>query len=102
MSARERWILNSRPAGEITIDDGALTAIHSRKSLLPSGVVSVKGVFEKGDVVLVNGVVKLVCGFNSSELESILGKRSNQVQNVLGAGKKTIVARPEDMVFLDR
>ena len=102
MSARERWILNSRPAGALTIDSGALKAIRERKSLLPSGVVSVSGVFSEGDVILVNDTVKMVTSFNSSELESILGKHSSEISGILGGGKKDVIARPEDMVFLDR
>jgi glutamate 5-kinase len=102
LSARERWILNSRPAGRITIDDGALRALRSHKSLLPSGVVSVDGVFRPGEVVLVNDTIKLVSSFNSSELESILGKHSSEIRGILGTGRRDVIARPEDMVFLDR
>ncbi|MBT3271510.1 MAG: glutamate 5-kinase [Spirochaetales bacterium] len=102
MSARERWILNSRPAGSVVVDDGALKAIRGRKSLLPSGLVSIDGFFNEGDVILVNGVVKLVSAFNSSELESILGRHSSEIRTILGDGRKEVVARPEDMVFLDQ
>jgi glutamate 5-kinase len=102
MSARERWILNSRPSGRIMIDKGALKAIRAKKSLLPSGVMSVEGVFNKGDVILVNDTVKLVTAFNSSELESIMGKHSSEIPGILGSGRKEVIARPEDMVFLDR
>ncbi len=102
LSARERGILNSRPAGRISIDDGALKAIRGHKSLLPSGVISVDGVFKPGEVVLANDTVKLVSSFNSSELESIIGRHSSEIKGILGSGKRDVIARPEDMVFLDR
>jgi len=102
MSARERWILNSRPAGKIVIDKGALKAIRAHKSLLPSGVRSVEGVFSNGDVIIANDSVKLVTSFNSSELENILGRHSSEIARILGDGKRDVIARPEDMVFLDR
>ena len=102
MSARERWILNSRPAGRIVVDSGALRAIRAKKSLLPSGVLAVEGVFSKGDVILVNDTVKLVTSFNNSELENILGRHSSEIAGILGRGKRDVIARPEDMVFLDR
>lgn len=36
---RKRWIFGAPPAGEITVDDGALTAILERgSSLLPKGI----------------------------------------------------------------
>ena len=102
MSNRQRWILNSKPAGFLTIDSGALMAIRKRKSLLPPGVMSIDGVFNRGDVILVNEVVKLVTAFNSSELESIIGKHSSEIRTLLGPDRKDVIARPEDMVFLDR
>jgi glutamate 5-kinase len=102
MSARERWILNSRPSGRIVIDKGALKAIKASKSLLPSGVKAVEGVFNKGDVITANDSVKLVTSFNNSELESIIGHHSSEIAGILGDGKRDVIARPEDMVFLDR
>jgi glutamate 5-kinase len=102
MNARERWILNSKPAGKIFIDRGAMNAIRTSKSLLPSGVRAVEGVFSQGDVILANESVKLVTSFNSSELESILGRHSSEIAEILGGGKRDVIARPEDMVFLDR
>ncbi len=60
MKNRLRWILNSLPQGELTVDEGALEALYHRKSLLPRGVTGVEGDFEKGAVVSVNGKIKLV------------------------------------------
>ena len=102
MGNRQRWILNSKPTGNITIDAGALAAIRDRKSLLPPGIVSVEGVFNKGDVVLVNEVAKMVSAFNSSELASIIGRHSSEIRPMLGHERRDVIARPEDMVFLDR
>jgi glutamate 5-kinase len=93
---RERWIKNSQARGTITIDEGALAAIKAKHSLLPAGVVSVEGSFERGDVVLVrvakarSGAAKLVTGLSSEELESVAGHRGAKV-----------IARPEEIVFLD-
>lgn len=102
LSNRQRWILNSKPSGRLTVDAGAMKAIRAKKSLLPSGVVSIEGVFKKGDVVLVNETVKSITAFNSTELESIIGRHSSEIRSILGSNKKTVVARPEDMVLLDR
>ncbi|NNM54383.1 MAG: glutamate 5-kinase [Spirochaetales bacterium] len=96
---RLRWILHSRPLGSLTVDEGALEALYHRKSLLPRGVLAVEGEFEKGSVVSVNGVLKLVTKFSSDELRHLAGKTSLEVAQILG--RKDVVARPEDMVFLD-
>ncbi len=97
---RTRWILHSEPKGAIHVDDGALAAIRRRNSLLPTGITSVSGLFAAGDVVLVNEVVKLVSGFSSRELESLIGRHSSEIASIVGDNRKAI-ARPEDMVFLD-
>ena len=99
MKNRLRWILNSLPQGELTVDEGALDALYHRKSLLPRGVTAVEGEFDKGSVVLVNGCVKLVSKFSSDELRQLAGKDSLQVAQILG--RKDVIARPEDTVFLD-
>jgi glutamate 5-kinase len=99
MKNRLRWILNSLPQGELSVDEGALEALFHRKSLLPRGVTGVEGEFDKGAVVLVNGKVKLVSKFSSEELRQLAGKDSLQVAQILG--RKDVIARPEDMVFLD-
>lgn len=94
---KTRWLLHSAPRGKIEIDAGALQAIRNHKSLLPTGVVAVEGAFEAGDVVLVNGVVKLVSGISSRELATLIGKHSE----LGGNRRRAIIARPEEMVFLD-
>lgn len=99
MKNRRRWILNGHPQGSITVDEGALEALYNHKSLLPRGVKAVDGEFEKGAVVLVNGVIKLVTKFNSDDLRRLAGKDSLEVARIIG--RKDVVARPEDMVFLE-
>ncbi len=119
---RLRWLKNSNPQGSISIDSGALAAIRARKSLLPSGVTGVQGDFPRGAVITVTGiavagvtaaggvatdegapdaVAKLISSLSSEELRSVLGKRSTEVEAVLGKEAGHIIARPEDTVFMD-
>ena len=55
LTSRKRWIgYTIKPKGKIYVDDGAMHALAEKgKSLLASGVVSVEGVFSKGDIVSV-------------------------------------------------
>ncbi|MBN2457127.1 MAG: glutamate 5-kinase [Sedimentisphaerales bacterium] len=101
LSNRSRWILNSTTAGVINIDDGAMKAVGSRKSLLPSGIISVRGTFEKGDVVMLNDKAKAVTNFNSTELNSLIGKHTSEIRKLLGSNRRDVIAIPEDIVFLD-
>lgn len=105
ISQRARWILNNSHAGTITVDRGAEKALRSHKSLLPSGMVGVTGVFHEGDVVNVLDVngeafAKAVPYFNSTELTRLVGCSSGDIQKKVGSGKKEMVFRPDDIVFL--
>ena len=101
LSNRSRWILNSAAAGVINIDEGAMRAVKNRKSLLPSGVVSVKGTFEAGAVVMLNDNAKAVTNLSSSQLKALAGKHSSEIRKSLGPKHRDVVAIPEDIVFLD-
>jgi glutamate 5-kinase len=101
LSNRARWILNSAPAGTINIDDGAMRAVKNHKSLLPSGVISVKGTFEAGSVVMLNDNAKAVTSLGSAQLKALAGKHSSEIKKLLGPKHRDVVAIPEDIVFLD-
>jgi len=101
LSNRLRWILNSTPAGTINIDEGAMRAIKNHKSLLPSGIVSVKGSFKAGAVVMLNDKAKAVTSLGSSQLKTLAGKHSTEIKKLLGPGHRDVVAIPEDIVIID-
>ena len=98
---RLRWLKNSQAQGRITIDEGALAAIREKNSLLPRGVMAVDGSFERGAVLLVNEVAKVVSSYSSDELLKVMRRRSEEVESLLGKGASHVVARPEDTIFLD-
>ena len=98
---RARWILNSRPAGVIQIDEGALKALRNHKSLLPSGVTSVEGSFSAGEVVMLNTAAKAVTSLGSLQLKTLAGKHSTEIKKLLGPQHRDVVAIPEDIIFLD-
>ena len=101
LSNRARWILNSTPAGTILIDDGASKAVRNRKSLLPSGVIGVKGSFEAGSVVMLNDNAKAVTSIASAQLKALAGKHSTEIKKLLGPNHRDVVAIPEDIVIID-
>jgi glutamate 5-kinase len=101
LSNRARWILHSTPCGTIRVDQGALRAIENHKSLLPSGVVSVEGSFESGDVISINSHAKAVTSLSSDQLQRLIGKHSTEIKKLFGPDQRDVVAIPEDIVFID-
>ena len=106
LSQRERWILNNSHQGSIEVDDGAKQALLCKKSLLPKGVVRVHGVFSEGDVIQVCSAdgkpfAKAVPYLNSTDIASVAGHSSKDIQRILGTGYKDMIFRPEDLVLLD-
>src|SRR5271170_7573854 len=56
MATRKQWIAGTlKPAGAITVDDGAVRALMGGKSLLPAGVTRAVGRFDRGDTVSIIG-----------------------------------------------
>lgn len=106
LNQRERWIINNSHMGTIFVDEGARQALFGHHSLLPSGVTRVDGVWEVGDVVAVGGpdgrvFAKAVPYFNSTETALMMGHKSQEIESIIGEGKKDCIFRPEDVVFLN-
>lgn len=101
LNSRQRWILHSYPEGTIYIDEGAMNAIKQRKSLLPSGVIKVKGNFIAGAVVNINDRARTVTNLSSEELKRTAGKHSSNIRKLLGESRKDEIASHEDIVFFE-
>ena len=88
LSSRKGWIVyGSRAKGSLHIDEGAVKALlHGGKSLLPSGITAVTGVFEIGDAVYcVDSDKKKDCKGN---YELFINRdRKNKRQKDNGCGK---------------
>jgi glutamate 5-kinase len=107
LSSRKHWIaFNPKPKGDLIVDEGAKKAIVQRgKSLLSSGVVKVKGPFDRGDLVTCLGprgkeFARGLVNYSASELEKIKGLRSNQIETALGYKYSDEVIHRDDLVVL--
>lgn len=101
-SARKRWILGSlAPCGRLTIDQGALAALNTGRSLLPAGVREVHGTFGRGDAVTLHGpdgaaIGRGLCGYNATDAARIAGCRSDQIETILGwRGRDEMIHRDD-------
>jgi glutamate 5-kinase len=91
MVARKHWIaFTKKPKGKLILDEGAQKALLERgKSLLPSGIQKLEGSFERGDAVRLcdlhgNEFAKGVTNYNSIELSRILGRKTREIEAILG------------------
>lgn len=81
INTSRQWIaLHSETVGKVYVDKGAEEAIlHQGRSLLPAGIVKVKGAFEKGDVIEVYGANGLLgrgeANYSSLEVKKEMEKR---------------------------
>jgi glutamate 5-kinase len=104
-SARRAWIAGAfNPAGALTLDAGAVAAVRKGRSLLPAGVSSVSGRFQRGEAVRLLGpdgeaVGKGVVGYASDEVARIAGLQSGQIEAALGWRRGAALVHAADLVL---
>lgn len=103
--ARHHWLKAQCLKGcAVYLDAGAKNALlKNGKSLLASGVVRVEGKFERGAVVPILGHEGEKIGFGqvnygSIELEKIKGKKSSEIEGILGYVWEEEVIHRDNMV----
>lgn len=104
-AARKSWIAGSlKPAGSLIVDDGARKALAAGKSLLPAGVTTIEGRFEKGDAVLVKDaegreIARGLVAYSCQEARRIAGHKSGEIGDLLGyRGREELIHR-DDLVL---
>lgn len=104
LAGRKRWIgLTARPAGSITIDDGAAAAMAKGKSLLASGITQIQGKFKRGELVQIQTsdgrpIARGLCNYNWEETTLIMGHRSSQFEKLLGRSAYAEVVHRDNLV----
>lgn len=105
VTSRKKWIAGSlEPHGALHIDDGAVKALRSGKSLLPAGVKKIDGAFQRGDAVLLRGpdgaeVGRGLVAYDFADAEKIIGRSSADVQTILGFTGRTVMVHRDDLVM---
>ena len=104
--AYKQWIAGTLvPAGSVTVDAGAVTALAAGKSLLPAGVREVSGTFERGVCLRVLGpdgqeIARGISGYTSAEAQAILGCPSADIENRLGYSGQDELIHRNDLVLM--
>ena len=104
-TARKRWIASAlKPAGTIVVDDGALNALKSGKSLLPAGVTDVDGEFDRGDAVVVKTtdgreVARGISAYSADDARRIMGNKTSEIEPILGYRGRDEMVHRDDLVL---
>lgn len=97
LNSFKAWLRYAKPShGRLVLDSGAADAIaQDGRSLLPVGIKAVEGEFEAGDSVeLVHEgrvIGKGLCSFASSDLEKVIGLKTEEIRGLMpGAADEAV------------
>jgi glutamate 5-kinase len=107
-STRHLWLAHATTGhGRLTLDDGAVVAIvQRRKSLLPAGIIGVKGDFSAGDPVdlcdpVGRTVARGLVNYDASEIPELMGRSTRWLARELGPEYEREIIHRDDLVILD-
>ena len=90
LTARKQWLADHlQLAGRLLLDQGAVDALKSGKSLLPIGVVAAEGDFERGTAVACigpdgNEIARGLTNYGAGETRLIARKSTAEIEQLLG------------------
>jgi glutamate 5-kinase len=106
IQARKHWIaFTLRPRGALLLDPGAVTAVVEKgRSVLPVGVLGVRGEFGPGDAVTLldpNGreIGRGLARLGATEAAAIAGKRSEELTTARGTDGDLVIVHRDDLVL---
>ena len=106
LNARDHWLTyRSHSKGKIIVDKGAKQALKEHKSLLPSGIIDVKGSFLSGQVVDIVDqdeqiIAKGIVQYSSLEIMLVKGHQSFEMKKILGNYDYDEIVHANNMVIL--
>jgi glutamate 5-kinase len=105
MASRKHWIaFTLRPKGSVLVDAGAAEALSVRKrSLLPAGVVGVRGDFEPGDAVRIVGpegteLARGLARYGIADVAKLAGAKTSEIERRIGRYGGDEIIHRDDMV----
>ena len=90
----------------VVVDDGAAMQLRDGgKSLLPVGMVGVRGEFHRGDVIAVQSlggveIARGLAGLGRNDADLVKGKNSARIEEILGPLSRTELVHRDNMVVL--
>ena len=105
VTARKAWLAGSLESkGVLEIDDGAMAALRSGKSLLPVGVKEVEGAFSRGDAVDIKHQGAIVghglVAYDAEDARAIVGQASTEIEEILGYPGRSEMIHRDDLALV--
>jgi glutamate 5-kinase len=105
-AAYKAWIASSvAPSGILVLDAGAVEALKSGKSLLPSGIRATKGEMARGDTVSLcddsgREIARGIIDYDVADIAKIMGHSSRDIETLLGYSHGDTVIHRDDLVMV--
>ena len=108
LNSRQHWIMyRSMPKGSIVVDDGAKQVlVNNHTSLLPKGIVGVRGNFLISQIVDIidlnnNLLARGMVNYSSDEIKLIKGLNTNEIENVIHYKDYDEVVHANNLVLVE-
>ena len=109
LESKKRWLFTgvSENKGIIIIDDGAKKALVSKgASLLPVGILSIEGKFNRGDILLIkdsenNEIAYGITNYGTEDSLMLKGKDSKEIDEIIEINYGTEMIHRDNLVLLE-
>ncbi|MDP4000659.1 MAG: glutamate 5-kinase [bacterium] len=96
-SLQKRWLMSAKGFGQLVVDDGAVKALEQGKSLLLPGIIAIKGLFDKTEIVEIISKTGLAVAYgkvnySSQDIQKAV-KLKNQTDKKSGILEKEVIHR---------
>jgi len=107
LESRKRWLVTGYASskGEIILDKGAVKAVNKNASVLPAGVTSVMGNFDRGDIIAIKDDKSATIGlgisnYSSDEISKIKGIKSSEINELVENNYGDEVVHRNNFIFI--
>lgn len=107
LASRKHWIAYTlKPRGSVLVDEGAVRALVERQSsLLPAGVLGVRGDFGQGDPISVlapdgREIARGLCRYGMQDVARLAGVQASEIAVRIGHYEGDAVIHRDDLVLL--
>ncbi len=106
LAARKQWLADHlQLAGSLLLDEGAVRALQDGKSLLPIGVISIEGEFERGAAVACRSpggaeIARGLINYSSGDARRIARHATHEIEAILGYLDEDALVHRNNMVLL--